>query len=163
MSKDIFWNQTLLELIDCLFYFIQMKMAILKDLKLEDITYQKALLIIIKSSSIEKDFYGQAIDSDVKWYEEIKKLTTGRSEDYTTECLLDYDDIKNHYKSIAVDLSRQKELEADPKAIQQIEFIGQWKRLNVNNNNDQFMFVLTILEKNKETRLKFLQGSVTVL
>ena len=103
MSKDIFWNQTLLELIDCLFYFIQMKMAILKDLKLEDITYQKALLIIIKSSSIEKDFYGQAIDSDVKWYEEIKKLTTGRSEDYTTECLLDYDDIKNHYKSIAVD------------------------------------------------------------
>ena len=110
-----------------------------------------------------KNFYDQAIDSDIKWCEEIKKLTTGQSEDYTTECLLDYDYIKNNYKLIAVDLSRQKELDADPKAIQQIEFIGQWKRLNVNNNNDQFMFILTNLEKNKETRLKFSQGSVREL
>ena len=55
-----------------------------------------------------KNFYDQAIDSDIKWCEEIKKLTTGQSEDYTTECLLDYDYIKNNYKLIAVDLSRQK-------------------------------------------------------
>ena len=33
--------------------------------------------------------------------------------------------IKNHYRLIAVDLSRQKELDADPKTIQQIEFVGQ--------------------------------------
>ena len=38
--------------------------------------------------------------------------------------MLDYDYIKNHYRLIAVDLSRQKELDADPKAIQQIEFVG---------------------------------------
>ena len=110
-----------------------------------------------------KNFYDQAIDSDIKWYEEIRKLTTGQSEDYTTECFLGFDYIKNHYRLIAVDLSRQKELDADSKAIQQIEFIGQWKRLNVNNNNDQFMFILTNLEKNKETRLKFSQGSVREL
>ena len=39
--------------------------------------------------------------------------------------MLDYDYIKYHYNLIAVDLSRQKELDADPKAIQQIEFVGQ--------------------------------------
>ena len=52
-----------------------------------------------------KSFYDQAIDSDMKWYEEIRKLTTGQGEDYTNGCLLDYDYIKNHYRLIAVDLS----------------------------------------------------------
>ena len=63
--------------------------------------------------------------------------------------MLDYDYIKNHYRLIAVDLSRQKELDADPKAIQQIEFVGQSKKLDDHGNaadagNDQSMFVLTI-------------------
>ena len=66
----------------------------------------------------EKNFYDQPADSDIKRYEEIRKLTTGQGEDYTTECLLDCDYIKNHYRLIAVDLSRQKKLDAEPKAIQ---------------------------------------------
>ena len=66
---DIFLNQTLLELTDCLLYFIQIKMRILKDLKLKDITYQKALLTIKASSSMEKTFYDQPMDSDIKRYE----------------------------------------------------------------------------------------------
>ena len=70
-----------------------------------------------------KNFYDQPIDSDIKQYEEIRKLTTGQGEDYTTGCLLDYEYIKNHYRLIAVDLSRQKELDADLKAIQQIELL----------------------------------------
>ena len=47
--------------------------------------------------------------------------------------------------------------------------MGQLKVLDDDDNateeasNDQSMFVLTILERNKETRLKFSQGSVTVL
>ena len=45
---------------------------------------------------------------NVRRYEEIRKLTTRQGEDYTTGCLLDYDFIKNHYRLIAVDLSRQK-------------------------------------------------------
>ena len=107
-----------------------------------------------------KNFYDQAIDSDIKRYEEIRKSTTGQDEDYTIGCLLDYNYIKNHYRLIAVDLSRQKELDADPKAIQQIEFVGKLKKLDAYGNatdagNDQSMFVLTILEKIKETRLKF--------
>ena len=77
-----------------------------------------------------KNFYDQAIDSDIKRYEEIRKLTTGHGEDYTTGCLLYYDYIKYHYRLIVVDLSRQKELDADPKAIQQIEFFGLLKTLN---------------------------------
>ena len=66
------------------------------------------------------NFYDQPIDSDKKRHEEIRKVTTGQGEDYTTRCLLDYEYIKNHYKLIEIDLSRQKELDANPKAIQQI-------------------------------------------
>ena len=70
---------------------------------------------------------------------------------------------KNHYRLIAVDLSRQKVLDADPKAIQQIELVGQLKNPDGAVAANESMFVLTILEKIKETRLKFSQGSVTVL
>ena len=71
--------------------------------------------------------------------------------------ILDYDYIKNHYRLIATDLSRQKEFDADPKAIQQIEFVGQLKKVNDDNNKVESMFISTILEKSKETRLNFLK------
>ena len=64
-----------------------------------------------------KNLYDQPIDSDIKPYQEIRKLTTGQGEDYTTGYLLNYEYIKNHYRFITVDLSRQKELAADPKTI----------------------------------------------
>ena len=64
-----------------------------------------------------KKFYDQPIDSDIKRYEEIRKPTTGQSEDYTTGYLLDYDYVKNHYKLIAVNLNRQNKLDAAPNAI----------------------------------------------
>ena len=93
-----------------------------------------------------------------KRYEENRKLRTGQGEDYTIGCLIGYDYIKNHYRLIAADLSSQKELNADPEAIQQIEFVGQSKELNNdNNNNVESMFTLTILEKIKERKLKFFQ------
>ena len=76
-----------------------------------------------------KNFYDQATDSDIKQYEEIRKLTTGQGEDYTTGCLLDYEYIKNHYRLKASDLSRQ-EFGADPKPIQQIKFVGQDSNLS---------------------------------
>ena len=77
-----------------------------------------------------KTFYDQPIYSDIKRYEEITKLTTGQDEDYTTSCLLDYNYIKKYYRLIAVDLSRQKELDADLKANKQTEFIGKLKKLD---------------------------------
>ena len=86
--------------------------------------YQRALLKIIMSLSMEKKSHEQPINSNVKWYEEIIKLKTGQSEDYTTERLLYYNYINNHCRLIGVDMSRQKQLGADTKAIHQIEFGG---------------------------------------
>ena len=77
--------------------------------------------------------------------------------------LLGYDYIKNHYRLIAVHLSRQKELNADPKAIQQKEFVGQLKNPDDAIVANESMFILRILQKIKEVRLKFSQESVTVL
>ena len=55
-----------------------------------------------------KNVYDQSIDSDIEQYKEIRRLTTGQGEDYTTRCFLDYKYIENNYRLIAVDLSRQK-------------------------------------------------------
>ena len=66
-----------------------------------------------------RNFYDNPIESDIEKYRE---LMIGKGEDYTTGSLLDYDYFKKHYKFVAVDFSKQKELDADPTAIQQIEF-----------------------------------------
>ena len=60
--------------------------------------------------------------------------------------MLDYDYIKDHYRLIVADLSRQKELDVDPKAIQQKEFVGQLKNSDDAVVANESMFVLTILE-----------------
>ena len=80
--------------------------------------------IIDDSGLWQKNYWDQPVDSDIKPYEEIRKLTTRQGEDYTTGCSLDYDYIKNHYILIIFDLRRQKELDVHPKAIQQIELVG---------------------------------------
>ena len=90
----------------------------------------------------------------VKQYDDIKKTATGQGDDYTTGCLLDYQYFKDHYQLIAVDLSKQKELDADSRAIQQIEFYGMLK------TNSQ---VCKVLEKLKETILEFYKRPAKVL
>ena len=90
----------------------------LKDLKHEDIIYQKELLIII-TSSMKKKNNDQPIDSYIKQYKEIRKLRTGQGEDYTIGCLLDYDYIKNYYRLRAVNLTRQKDADPNSAIIQQ--------------------------------------------
>ena len=77
----------------------------------------------------------------------------GKGEDYTTGSLLDFDYFKKHYKLVAVDLSKQKELDADPRAIQQIEF----KYMLETNST-----IYWVLEKSKETILEFYKGTVKV-
>ena len=69
--------------------------------------------------------------------------------------MLDYDYIKNHYRLIAVNLSRQKELDADRKAIQQTEFVGQIRNSDDAIVANESMFVLTILEKSKKQDSNF--------
>ena len=68
----------------------------------------------------------------------------------------DYEYIKCHYRLIAAYLSGQKELDADPKSIQQIEFVGLLKNTDgANEDGTQSMFVWMISQKIKETRLTF--------
>ena len=89
-------------------------------------------------------------------YENIRKIATRQGDDYTTGCLLDYIYFKKYYKMIAVDLSKQKALDDNPKAIQQINFTGNLDRAG----NTRFYF---ILEEAKETIFEFSQGTVKVL
>ena len=93
-----------------------------------------------------RNFYDQPINDLVKKYDEIRKTATGRGDDYITGCLLGYQYFKYYYNLIAFDLSKQKELDADSRAIQQFEFYGMLK------TNSQ---VWTVLEKLKETMLEF--------
>ena len=81
----------------------------------------------------------------------------GKGKDHTAGSLLGYDYFKNHYKLIAVDLSKQKELDADPRAIQQIEF-----KYMLEGNNDNNSTIYWVLEKSKETILEFYKGTVKV-
>ena len=112
---------------------------------------------------MEKNFYDRPIDSDITRSEEIKKLTTGQGEDCTTGYSSGYAYMKNHHILIPVDLSRQKELDADPKAIPQIEFFGQLKKPDNAIVANESMFVLTTFKKIKETRLKVYQGSASLM
>ena len=75
-----------------------------------------------------KNFVDQPVNSMTKTYENIRKIATGQGDDYTTGCLLDYLHFKNHYKMIAIDLSKQQALDADLRAIQQINFTGNLDR-----------------------------------
>ena len=77
--------------------------------------------------------------------------------DYTTSCLLDYNYFNKYYKMIAIDLSKQQTVDADPKAIQQINFTGNLAR-EVNANTTLFF----IIEEAKEPILYFLQGTLEV-
>ena len=64
-----------------------------------------------------KNFFDQPINSNLKKYENIRKIATGQGDDYTTDCLLDYSYFNNHYKMIAIYLSKQQVFDADPRGI----------------------------------------------
>ena len=85
-----------------------------------------------------KNVFNQPVKDDKVTYENIRKIATCQVDDYTTDCLLDYIYFKNYYKMIAVDLSKQQALDADPKAIQQINFTENFDRAG----NTRFYFIL---------------------
>ena len=105
---------------------------------------------------VGKNFFDQPIDSIAKTYENIRKIAIGHGDDYTIGCLLDYTYFKDHYKMIAIDLSKQQVLDADPRAIQQINFTA-----NLDRDGNTTMFF--IIEEAKGTVLYFSQGTVKVL
>ena len=103
-----------------------------------------------------KNFFDQPVKNDKVTYENIRKITIGQGDDYTTGCLLDYTYFKKYYKMIAIDLSKQQALDADPKVIQQINFTANFDRAG----NTRLYF---ILEEANETVFEFSQGTVKVL
>ena len=103
-----------------------------------------------------ESFFDQPIKDNKVTYENIRKIATGQGDDYTTGCLLDYPYFKDSYKMIAVDLSKQQALDADPRAIQQINSTANLDRAG----NTTIYF---ISEEAKETILNFAQGTVKVL
>ena len=111
----------------------------------------------IENYNIEIDgrnFYDQPINDLIKQYNEIRKSLTGQGDDYTTGCLLDFAYFKKNYRLIAADLSKQKALDTNPTAIQQIIFTGKASENTVVNY---------ILEESKETIIKFSKGITNIL
>ena len=72
--------------------------------------------------------FEQPIKNNKVTYDNIRKIATGYSDDYTTGCLLDYPYFTDTYKMIAVDLSKQQALDADPRVVQQINFTANLDR-----------------------------------
>ena len=108
---------------------------------------------------MEKNIYDQPINDSVKQYDEIRKISTGQSDDYTTGCFWDFAYFEKNYKSIAADLGKQKALDADSRAIQQIIFPGKIKAVAANTR----VIIYYILEQSKETKLEFVKGTRKVL
>ena len=71
---------------------------------------------------------------------------------------MDYAYFKDNYRLIAVDLSKQKALDADPRAIQQIVFQGV-----VGGDSGTKIRLYTILKQSKEIMLEFSKGTAKVL
>ena len=103
-----------------------------------------------------RNFFDHLIKNDLKAYDNIKKIAKGQGDDYTTGYLLDYPYFKNYYKLIAIDLSKQHNFDADPKAIQHIDLTA-----NIDRIEGATMFL--IIEEANETVLDFSKGTVKVL
>ena len=106
-----------------------------------------------------RKFDDQSINDLINQYDEVRKISTGQDDDYTTGCLLDFAYFEKNYRLIAADLSKQKALDADPKAIQQIIFTDKIKATEANIRT----IIYYILEKSKETKLEFAKGTTKVL
>ena len=114
-------------------------------------SYRKYFLprLRINNYNIEIDgrnFSDRSINDLIKQYDEIRKISTGQGDDYTNGCLLDFTYFEKKCKLISADLSKQKVLGADPKAIQEIIFTGK---------TDNQIRVYYIIDQSKETELEF--------
>ena len=96
----------------------------------------------------------QPVNDLIKRYDEVRKVSTGQRDDCTTGCLLDFAYFKNNYRLIVADLSKQKALDGDSRAIQQIIFTG---------GANAGAMIYYIFEQSKETMLQLSKGTKKVL
>ena len=101
-----------------------------------------------------RNFFNKPVKNNLT-YDNIQKITIGHQDDDKSGSLLDYNYFNNYYKRIAIDLSKQQALDADPKPIQQINFTA-----NLDRDGNTIFF---IIKEAKETILDFSQGTVEVL
>ena len=97
-----------------------------------------------------RNFYDLSIHDLIKQYDALRKIFIGQGDDYTADCLLNFAYLKKNYRLIAGDLSKQKALDADPKASQQIIITGK---------TDNTISVYNVLEQPKETIPEFAKGT----
>ena len=100
-----------------------------------------------------KNFFDQPVKNNEITYENI---ATGQGNDHTTGCLSDYVYNRDNYKMIAIDLSKEQALDADPRVIKKINFTANLDRAN----NTRMFF---ILEEAEKAVLDISQGTVKVL
>ena len=134
------------------------------DNRVTDDSHRRYFLprVEIKNYNIEIDgrnFYGQPINNQetndlIKQYDELRKISTGQGDDYATGYLLDFVYFKKNYRLIAADLSKQKALDADSRAAQQIIFTGKVI---------EAALVYYIYKKSKETIQQFSKRTTKVL
>ena len=98
-------------------------------------------------------FFEIPLKSKEEAYKQIIEMS--KNNDYTTDNLLNYEYFSKHYRLIAIDLSRQIELE-NPDLKQQINFIGRLER-------EERATMFFIIEKKEETTFDFSQNSVIVV
>ena len=127
-------------------------------------SFKKYFLPIVKIGNYSIEIYGsnfddQSINDSIKQCDEIREISTGQGDDYTTGCLLDFVYFENKYRLIAANLSKQKALDADSRAIQQIIFT---EKIKFTRNNTR-VIIYYILEQSKETILEFAKGTTKVL
>ena len=101
-----------------------------------------------------RNIFRQTVKNNLGTFDNIRKIATGQREDYIIDCLLDYLYFKNCYKIIAI--SKQQELNANPKPIKQINFTG-----NLYWPGNKTMFF--IMEEAKEAILDFSQETLKAL
>ena len=149
-------NNNLNYLIDPTFTNVNKRFALFFENEEVRVSFSKYYLpkIEIKDFNVLIDgklFFEIPVKNKEEAYEAIIEMS--KNNDYTTGNLLDYEYFKDHYKLIAIDLSKQIELEnADLK--QQINFIGKLEE-------DATMFF--IIKKKEETTFDFSQNPVTVV
>ena len=103
----------------------------------------------------ERNFYDQPINGSIKQYNEVRKISTEQGDDYITSCLLDF----SYLKLIAADLSKQKTLDADSRAIQQIIFTGKIKESVANTR----VIIYYTLKQSKEIMPQFSKRTTKAL
>ena len=101
-----------------------------------------------------RNLFRQTVKNNLRTFDNIRKIATDQREDYIIDYLLDYLYFKNCYKMIAI--SKQQELDADPKPIKQINFTGNlyWP------GNKTMLFITA---ETKEAILDFSQETLKAL